>query len=99
MALGMLTAIYIPCGVMTYAEGAEDVFTDVSPENWFYGDVAYVNEKGLMKGVATENFAPDAPLSRAMCATILYRMAGEPDVSDVRRYFPTFGLNTGILTR
>ncbi len=86
MALGMLCAV-IPCGVMTYAEGTETVFADVAPDDWFYGDVGYVNEKGLMKGVAEATFAPDAPLSRAMCATILYRMAGEPDVSGVKTYF------------
>ncbi len=86
MALGMLCAV-IPCGVMTYAEGTETVFTDVAPDDWFYGDVEYVNEKGLMKGVAEATFAPDAPLSRAMCATILYRMAGEPDVSRLSNVF------------
>lgn len=86
MALGMLFAV-IPCGVAAKGEEAERVFDDVSPDKWFYGDVEYVNEKGLMNGVAEKTFAPDAPLSRAMCATILYRMAGEPEVDDVKLSF------------
>jgi hypothetical protein len=53
-------------------------FRDVADADWFYDSVRYVCEKGLMKGVANSVFAPQTPVSRAMFATILYRLAGEP---------------------
>lgn len=49
--------------------------------NWKYESVKYVFENGIMGGVGgTRYFQPDQPLTRAMFATVLYRMAGEPTV-------------------
>ena len=56
-------------------------FTDVSGSDWFYNDVRYVYEKGIMDGTGADRFSPNAPLTRAMIVTILYRMAGSPSVS------------------
>ena len=53
-------------------------FKDVTSADWFYGDVKYVFENGLMSGTSEENFAPNAKLTRAMLVTVLYRMEGEP---------------------
>ena len=44
-------------------------------------------EKGLMLGTADDVFSPNADLSRAMIVTILYRYAGEPDVSELENPF------------
>ena len=57
-------------------------FADVSSSDWFYNDVRYVYEKGIMDGTGADRFSPNAPLTRAMIVTILYRMAGSPSVSD-----------------
>lgn len=57
-------------------------FYDVSSGSWYYNAVKYVYERGIMQGTSTYYFSPDADLSRGMLATILYRMAGSPAVSD-----------------
>ena len=56
-------------------------FADVSGSDWFYNDVRYVYEKGIMDGTGADRFSPNAPLTRAMIVTILYRIAGSPSVS------------------
>ena len=58
-------------------------FVDVSENDWFYDDVLYVYENGLMTGTSTSpmRFSPNENLTRAMIVTILYRIAGEPSVS------------------
>ena len=53
-------------------------FNDVSRGDWFYKDVEYVYNKGIMDGVDRFTFAPNANLTRAMIVTILYRIEGEP---------------------
>ena len=56
-------------------------FTDVRTANWFYGDVKYVYENGLMNGVSAAQFNPNGTLTRGMIVTILHRMDGAPDYS------------------
>ena len=56
-------------------------FTDISETDWFHDAVQYVYDNGLMDGVGEGQFAPNATTNRAMVVTILYRLAGEPDVS------------------
>ena len=56
-------------------------FTDVAEGDWFHDAVQYVYDNGLMDGVGDGQFAPNATTNRAMVVTILYRLAGEPDVS------------------
>ena len=56
-------------------------FVDVSGSDWFYNDVRYVYEKGIMDGTGADRFSPNAPLTRAMIVTILYRMDGSPAMS------------------
>ena len=62
-------------------EQPAEPFTDVDETNWFYDEVVYVYANGLMDGVGGNRFAPDTSTNRAMLATILYRLAGEPEVS------------------
>ena len=61
-------------------------FTDVSKNDWFYDDVSYVYENGIMDGVSAETFAPNATLTRGMIVTILYRMENKPAVSGASRF-------------
>lgn len=56
-------------------------FTDVNEGDWFHDAVQYVYDNGLMDGVGDGQFAPNATTTRAQLVTILYRLAGEPDVS------------------
>ena len=57
-------------------------FADVKPTDWFYEAVAYVYEHGLMDGVGSNRFAPNASTTRAMIVTILWRLEGEPEADD-----------------
>lgn len=59
---------------------AEDknIFSDIKETDWFYSDIAYVNEKGLMKGTNDNLFEPNIPTTRGMLVTILWRLDGEP---------------------
>ena len=56
-------------------------FTDVSRDDWFANGVDYVSQKGLMSGTGTGTFAPNTALTRGMLVTILYQMAGAPEVT------------------
>lgn len=56
-------------------------FADVAENAWYTDAVRYVYEHDLMDGIGSTTFAPDATTSRAMIATILWRMAGSPAVN------------------
>ena len=56
-------------------------FTDVRLADWFYEYVSFAYRYGLMEGINSYQFAPDATATRAMVVQILYRMSGEPAVS------------------
>lgn len=60
--------------------GANHTFTDVDPESWYSEGVSYVWEKGLMQGVTSQQFAPHKPVTRAMMVTVLWRLAGSPEI-------------------
>lgn len=51
-------------------------FTDVTSTDWFYSDVKYAYENGLMTGTASDAFSPGAPVTRGMVMTILARREG-----------------------
>ena len=51
-------------------------FTDVTSTDWFYDDVKYAYENGLMTGTSADAFSPEAPVTRGMVMTILARREG-----------------------
>ena len=51
-------------------------FVDVSVNAWYYETVKAAYEAGLMNGVTDTEFAPNAPLTRAMIWTIIARASG-----------------------
>ena len=53
-------------------------FSDVSTGDWFYDDVKFVYEQGLMNGVGGGSFAPHEAMTRGMVVQILYNLAGKP---------------------
>ena len=53
-------------------------FLDVSRTDWFYYDVRYACENGLMNGTSRNRFSPYGTATRGMLVTILYRMENEP---------------------
>ena len=54
-------------------------FTDLT-QDWYRESVAYVYRNNLMYGTTNTTFSPDANLTRAMFAAMLYRLAGSPRV-------------------
>lgn len=80
--LSLLLSIVLILGMLPmFVLAADSTFSDVKTFDWFYNDVKYVCEKGLMKGTSSNTFSPKATTSRGMIVTILYRMAGEPAVT------------------
>lgn len=68
----------------------ENSFSDVTANDWFFSDVEYVSEKGLMQGTGKGVFSPSAQTTRAMIVTMLWRLEGSPaeskaEFSDVNR--------------
>ena len=80
---GTLLAAMIPLPFGGTVQAAESggSFADVVPGVWYAGAVSYVYDNGLMSGISSSMFAPELSMSRAMLATVLYRMAGSPAVS------------------
>ena len=77
------------------AEEGNSPFTDVSEDDWFYDDVMFVYENGLMEGISNTQFGPYETQTRGRMAEILWRMEGSPapkvknsfaDVEDGARY-------------
>lgn len=62
--------------------GGVSGFGDVPQTNWFADAVRYVTGKSLMNGTSTTAFSPNENMSRAMLATVLYRMSGETAEAD-----------------
>lgn len=56
-------------------------FTDLISTEWYYTSACYAYVQGLFTGVSSTTFAPQSPVTRAMMATVLYRMADQPDTS------------------
>ncbi|MCL2678529.1 MAG: bacterial Ig-like domain-containing protein, partial [Clostridiales bacterium] len=67
----------------------ENPFPDIEEGDLFYGDIIYVYSKGLMIGTGVDQplFSPDMLLTRGMVITVLYRMAGSPNVSGLDNPF------------
>lgn len=63
-------------------QGGVSGFQDVGQNDWFASAVRYVTGKSLMNGESTTAFAPNENMSRAMLATVLYRMSGETAEAD-----------------
>ena len=64
-------------------------FADVKGTDWFIDDVIYAYNKGLMFGTSVNPmlFSPNIAVTRAMIATILYRVEGEPDAAGLPNPF------------
>lgn len=66
--------------------GADNPFTDVRPDDWFYEAVMFVYQNNLMNGTSATTFSPNDATTRAQIATIFYRMAGSPAVENTNPF-------------
>lgn len=66
---------------------AASTFSDVSADAWYADAVNYVTSNGLFNGTSGNTFSPNSQMTRAMMVTVLYRMAGSPDVAGAANTF------------
>lgn len=73
-------------------------FPDVSKNDWFYDDVAYVVQNGLMGSMDNGQFNPNGTTTRGMLMTILARLEGI-DTSSSNPWYQTgmeWAMRTGV---
>ncbi|MCD8355464.1 MAG: S-layer homology domain-containing protein [Clostridia bacterium] len=58
-----------------------DIFTDVPANAWYVSYIQYVYDNGIMSGTSATAFMPNAALTRAQVAQILYNYVGKPQVT------------------
>ena len=81
-AISLALSLVLAGASALYALAAGINYDDVPATAWYAGAVTYVTEQGLMSGTGGGRFSPDAPMTRAMLAAILYRNEGQPPVVD-----------------
>ena len=57
------------------------LFVDVNLGDWFFSSVKAAKKYDYMRGTSKTSFEPNALLSRAQLATVLYRLEGSPVVT------------------
>ena len=66
----------IAAGMALLASGDDNPFRDVRAIDWFYDDVMYAYDRGLIRGTAYNKFSPKEAFTRGMLLTILARHDG-----------------------
>ena len=74
--LAVLLGLSLVC--VQAAPAGEAPFSDVAPTAWYALCIQDTQNRDLMQGVAPDTFRPEGTLSRAMAATLLWRLAGTP---------------------
>ena len=57
-------------------------FEDLEENAWYLPYVQHVYYSGLMNGVSDTAFSPTKPMTRGQLVTVLYRIAGSPEVEE-----------------
>lgn len=74
----------MPSGSVTVKAEFEMIpppFEDTAAQAWYYEAVHYAYYHGIMSGTGDGEFSPNATLSRAMVAQILYNLEGQPTMT------------------
>lgn len=74
--LSVILTLSLLCGACVVSTGA--AYTDVPAGAWYEEAVNWCGDNGIMSGTSDTAFFPDSTMSRAMLATVLYRIAGSP---------------------
>lgn len=74
------------------AVSAKSPFSDVAEGQWYAKAVTWAEEKGIVGGIDSESFAPEAGVTREQLAAILYRYA------QYKKYSVSVGEDTNILS-
>ena len=62
-------------------KSAGEVFADVDEDRYYYEAVNQLYQDGVMIGVQDNTYGIGKPMTRGMAMTVLYRMAGSPEVT------------------
>ena len=77
--VSLLLTVALIVGILpSMGLAADPPFEDVPGNAWYYVDVSYVNENGIMTGTAANQFSPEMEVTRAQMCQILYNMEGKP---------------------
>ena len=93
----------------TYRFTSNPVAFSDTANHWAADAISFCAARELFKGVGGGRFSPDAPMTRAMFATVLYRIAGMPAVSGANSFYDVaagqwytdailWGQSTGIIS-
>lgn len=74
------------------AVSAKSPFSDVADGQWYAKAVTWAEENGIVGGIDSESFAPEAGVTREQLAAILYRYA------QYKKYSVSAGEDTNILS-
>lgn len=77
MAFFCVATTLLLCGAVFATQ-----FTDVPDDAWYAEAVQFVSNNGLMNGTAADTFSPEGLLTRAQFVAIMYRMKGNPSVTE-----------------
>ena len=55
--------------------GNDQPFEDVKPTDYYSAAIVWANTEGIVNGIDTAHFAPDAPITREQAATMMFRLA------------------------
>ncbi len=82
-------AIILTLGSLTAAAFAADAvdFGDVPDSAWYYGNVEYAVERGMINGTSDTTFSPEDTITRAQFITILYRAFGQSETASPTEVF------------
>lgn len=69
------------------AAGAENPFTDVSKDAYYYDAVLWAVAQGITNGTSAATFSPDATVTRGQTAAFLWRVAKQPQVDQTANPF------------
>ena len=72
----LIAALMLVSVIPAVTAAGELPFKDVTEKKWFYTDVKYVYDNGLMNGMTENTFEPTKSMSRSMFVTVLGRLCG-----------------------
>ncbi len=75
LAAGLALALTLS---LTPVRAANTTYLDVDRQIWYSTPIAFCQQHLLMDGVSGSSFQPEEPLTRAVLAEALYRLAGSP---------------------
>lgn len=75
------TALYYTTEISVEHVCPSAQFTDIDTNRYYHDAVDYMVANGYMKGLSDTKFGPNDTLTRAMVVTVLYRIAGSPEIS------------------